>query len=124
MATPAPPPTTRFSASSPAADLTSNDDDVFRVSLAPQREFTPATTPTTPAAAPSVSVVADGAGSTTALTAFDLEKASIFLQTLSAAELRTVLRGLHIKGRMPANMAPSRCRPWKTSGSAMRSSSP
>jgi len=76
MATQTPPPTTRLSAPSPAADLMGNHDDVLRLSLAPHQEFTPATTPATPAAAPSVSVGADGAGSATALPAFDLEKAS------------------------------------------------
>jgi len=52
--------------------------------------------------------VAEGAGSARALPAVDLEKASNFLQKLSAAELHTVLRVLHIKGRMQANMADKR----------------
>ncbi|OSX77935.1 hypothetical protein BU14_0127s0032, partial [Porphyra umbilicalis] len=37
-----------------------------------------------------------------------LVTASNFLQKLSAAELHTVLRVLHIKGRMQANMADKR----------------
>jgi len=72
MATQNPAPTTRLSAPSPAAELLGSDDGVFCFSLAQQQEFTTSTMPATPAAAPSGSVVADGAGWATALSAFDL----------------------------------------------------
>lgn len=75
---------------------------MLRNSLAPQPELTPATTPAKPEKPLSASVVANAAGSATALPPRDLRKVSTFLRNPSAANLRTIQRDLGIKSRMRA----------------------
>ena len=82
----------------PAADDAGEDEEVLRFSMGTQPVGTPAAA--TPATAIAASKSVGGVPSSPADRAFDHDKNAIFLQKLSAAELRSVMRVLHIQGRM------------------------
>jgi len=101
-------PATHSSEPSSAAILMAADEGVFLFSMVFQHEYTPAATPATPVTATLASVVTASVSSAPSRRPFNHEKASAFLEKLSATELRTVLRVLRIKGRIQANMADKR----------------
>jgi len=106
--TPEATPNTQSSEAGPHANLMEADEDVFRFSLGPQHEATAVLTAKVPvnATLASVAAVADSSAATPRLS--HKNKASAFLEKLSATELRTVLRVLLIKSRMHPNMAEMR----------------
>jgi len=106
MVLPRPHSNTQFVVPGPAAGEEGDDDDEFRFSLGTQPAGTPAAV--TPAIAVAASDSAGAVASDPADGAFDHDKASAFLEKLSAVELRTVMRVLHIRGRMQANTADKR----------------
>jgi len=96
-------------------EIDAGEEDFFRLSLATP----PLDTPSAPAAAvhpphiagptlPMAAPLSSRAGSAPTRPVVDHEKASSFLEKLSATELRTVMRVLRIKGKMQANMADKR----------------
>ena len=101
-------PATQSSEPSSAAILMAVDEGVFRFSMASQHEDTPAATPAAPVTATLASMATATVSSAPSQRPLDHDKASAFLEKLSATELRTVLRVLRIKGRMQANMADKR----------------
>jgi len=96
-------------------EIDAGEEDVFRLSLVTP----PLDTPIAPAAAvhprpiagptlPAATPLSSRAGSGPTRPFVDHEKASSFLEKLSATELRTVMRVLRIKGKMQAKMADKR----------------
>jgi len=106
MALPPPHSNTQFVVPGPDAGEEEDDDDVFRFSLGTQPAGTPAAV--TPAIAAAASDSVGSVASDPADGTFDHDKASAFLEKLSAVELRTVMRVLHIRGRMQTNTADKR----------------